>query len=339
MNRIWSALLTFGLMIVPVFAQEGEVRFGSVTTKKATVLKSQPRNLAANLQTVPAGTSLQWVERQKRGHWLRILVPKGSLGWVDENAVDIAPGPPPGVEASTIPLAATKCAAILSVCPADGCEHAGSAHAAMNQAKRTFATGQPITITFADLHLLQAAADAVVTQGQDIPDRSVIRDLQIDAGRSLGEGTAVQMTVFLAAGPEGPHPNTGESVNRNLKGSANNDFHIPVTESHGETEFDGVVTEMIPQGAASGSFRKIGWTLLKLQSLRTSQRQTKIVGGLFYDNAHVVNPDPQNPIASQPKRFSLWEIHPIAQFLVCKRPANNCLIDTDSDWTPLETFK
>ena len=49
-----------------------------------------------------------------------------------------------------------------------------------------------------------------------------------------------------------------------------------------------------------------------------------------------VNGDAQNPLQSQPKRFSLWEIHPVSQFLVCKRTANNCDIDTDSDWTPLE---
>ncbi len=337
---MYRLLLTYlGLCLVPLVAQESEVRFDSITTKQATVLKSRPSNSAATLKAVAAGVPLQWVERQTRDHWLRILVPGGSLGWVNENAIKIVPSALAAPRDSSVTPAQLPCAADLNACQPQGCAIAGSARAAMNRAKRSFSAAAPASITMADFQLLQSAADGVVVQGHDIQDRSVLRHLRVGARRILGEGTAVRLQAHLAFGPGAPRPNTGESVNCGLSGPANNDFHIPVTESAQQTEYEAVVTEMIPQGAVPGSVRHPGWSLNKLDALRASQRQVKIVGTLFYDNAHVVNPDAQNPLPSQPRRFSLWEIHPISQFLVCKRVANNCVLEKSSDWTPLENWK
>jgi hypothetical protein len=64
----------------------------------------------------------------------------------------------------------------------------------------------------------------------------------------------------------------------------------------------------------------------------------RITGQLFYDNAHFPNGDSSHPISGQPKRFSLWEIHPISTIEVCKRANNSCDVSKDSDWTPLESF-
>jgi hypothetical protein len=79
-------------------------------------------------------------------------------------------------------------------------------------------------------------------------------------------------------------------------------------------------------------------TIATLQTLLTSGRMVRITGQLFYDNAHFPNRDSSHPIGGQPKRFSLWEIHPISAFGVCKRTNNSCDVSNDSDWTPLESF-
>jgi hypothetical protein len=44
-----------------------------------------------------------------------------------------------------------------------------------------------------------------------------------------------------------------------------------------------------------------------------------IEGGLFYDNLHFANGDASIPMPGRPKRFSLWEIHPVTSVKVCQK--------------------
>lgn len=67
---------------------------------------------------------------------------------------------------------------------------------------------------------------------------------------------------------------------------------------------------MIPQIA-----KPAGWDSVTLN--RLAGKQVPPVGGLSYDNEHLVNDGPAHPKSGQPKRFSLWEIHPITAFYVC----------------------
>jgi hypothetical protein len=57
------------------------------------------------------------------------------------------------------------------------------------------------------------------------------------------------------------------------------------------------------------------------------------VGGLTYDNEHLVNGDAQHPKSGQPKRISLWEIHPITAFYVCG--TGTCDPARTEQWVPL----
>jgi len=90
---------------------------------------------------------------------------------------------------------------------------------------------------------------------------------------------------------------------------------------------------MIPQD------RPYGWTIAKLNKIRTLGRMIKVTGGLFYDNLHTVNNDAANPVGGQPARFSLWEIHPITKFHVCNKANNSCDPATSSDWKTLNAFQ
>ena len=60
-----------------------------------------------------------------------------------------------------------------------------------------------------------------------------------------------------------------------------------------------------------------------------------IRGGLFYDSGHIVNTD-ENSTLREPKRFTLWEIHPVTAVLVCVRANGKCDPDTPTDWIPLK---
>jgi hypothetical protein len=116
-------------------------------------------------------------------------------------------------------------------------------------------------------------------------------------------------------------------VNCHLTGSANNDFHIPIAAHPGDSELDAIVVEMIPQS------RHPGWTVRKLRTIAREHTQVRVTGQLMYDNAHLVNDDPDNILPRQPKRFSLWEIHPVTKFEVCELENVKGFCD---DWMPLE---
>ena len=127
----------------------------------------------------------------------------------------------------------------------------------------------------------------------------------------MGEGHLVTVTGYLVGDP---HPNDHETVNCNLTGKDNNDFHIPLADSPAKTPFEGIVVEAIPQG------RKAGWTDTKMKKIVKAKQRVMITGQLFYDNAHRVRMNDNPSLRNQPQRFSLWEVHPVNEFLVCTTP-------------------
>lgn len=152
--------------------------------------------------------------------------------------------------------------------------------------------------------------------------------------KKVSEGSYAQLTGFLAipeskSGP--PKANTsGESVNCKLTGTDVNDFHINIVSSPTATEFDGVVVEMIPQD------RDAGWTLSKLKQAQKKKIQVRVRGNLMLDNKHRVNGSGKDD-HGQPKRSSLWELHPVMEFDVCTQ--KKCAPESDTGWEALEDWK
>jgi hypothetical protein len=205
-----------------------------------------------------------------------------------------------------------------------GCSGEDSPHGLANKLKRTAPPeGAPTTLNFDTFSQLQSAAVDLVDQGVEIEptDRDKIKSIETAEG-TVGEGSRVRLTAFLSEGK--PHANTGESVNCNLPTEANNDIHVSVSESKNASEFDGIVVEMIPQD------RPTKWTSKNVSKLRG--KLLLIEGGLFYDNLHFANGDAADPVPRQPKRFSLWEIHPVVSVKVCNKANNQCDPDRVSDW-------
>jgi len=158
-----------------------------------------------------------------------------------------------------------------------------------------------------------------------------LTDLKVSAG-AVSEGDRVRIVAYIPKGQDGLHANkAGESVNCNLKKPYDNDFHIPVVAAAGDTEFQGIVVEMIPQARPSA------WTIDALKDLQAKSTQVLVEGGLSYDKVHYVSDDPDHPFKDEPNRMSLWEIHPITDFLVCRQ--DHCDPNRQSDWTALEALQ
>jgi hypothetical protein len=327
-------LLITALFTVPLFVASSVVAledtpvFGKVTTTKKTALKTGPNAHAAVATTVDANTDLRWVMGGRRGKYVRVMIPKGPSGWVleaDVKKVAEADLASIALEGSAQPCVTPETLNACTTTKPTGCSPAGSAHGLVNRLKRTVPPqGTPTTLTFDTFSQLQSAAVDLVDQGVEIPpaERDKIKSIETTEG-TVGEGSRVRLVAFLSDGT--PHANSGESVNCNLKRQANNDIHISVTEKKDGSEFEGIVVEMIPQD------RPANWTSSKLDQLHG--KVLLIEGGLFYDNLHVTNEDEDNPVPGQPKRFSLWEIHPVTSLKVCKKPkVSQCDPDRSSDW-------
>ena len=142
----------------------------------------------------------------------------------------------------------------------------------------------------------------------------------------------MQITGFIIGLPNRPSANKGESVNCRLAGAANNDFHIPIARQSEDSEFEGIVVEIIPQDRASE------WTIKKLRRISKEERQVLVRGQLLYDNKHRINDDPENDLPGQPKRFSLWEIHPVTEFYICLKESCD-VANVATEWTKLENVQ
>jgi len=231
------------------------------------------------------------------------------------------------------PKHTTTCAVTaddLGGCPATGCADpkTEAAHALVNRMKRHKPTGPTTDLIFNDLLSLQTQANKLVGQDKELDKdaRDKLAGMKVKGG-NVSEGDSVRLVAFVVGTPKA---NSGESVNCNLKGQANNDFHIPVVAEAGDSDFTGIVAEMIPQT------RNPGWTLPKLHALAGTDRMVRITGQLFYDNIHRVNDDESDPQSGQPARSSLWEIHQVTAFDVCMDD-KPCKISEDAGWKPLES--
>jgi hypothetical protein len=262
---------------------------------------------------------------------MRVTTPKGKK-WVDRRF--LTTDAPVELEPRTFalpPMPAAKkakpgCPTSLEQCTALGCAEEGTSHGFLNTAKHGPAQGALKKLTFAQFEALQDAADEEVGQGAQLSeeDRQTIRKLKVGS-QTLGEGNLVSIVGFIGGKP---HPNGGESVNCGLKGLANNDIHISIVPEAGDEEFDGIVVEMIPQE------RPAGWSPSALGKVKKANQKVMVVGQLFYDSVHRVNKNAKKPIGGQPKRMSLWELHPVSEFYVCT--ADDCSASSKKGWTKLE---
>jgi len=233
------------------------------------------------------------------------------------------------------------CFESLAECPVIGCADPDSPNALVNALKHHMPSrGNPVKLSIEDFATLQDRAGSALGEKAektdlDKSDRKKLIGLRLSRNRKVSEGDLVRLLGYVVGLPNRPKASGRESVNCRLSGVANNDFHIPIGPDPDSTEFDGVVVEMIPQA------RNPGWTVAKLRRVARDHRPVIVEGQLFYDNKHRVNDDPDNVLGGEPKRLSLWEIHPIKAFYVCMAANKKCRSENvkTQQWMRLEQIK
>ncbi len=294
----------------------------TVVVSREANLRSTPSTALAPVRLLIAGETLTLVTITPVNSYYHVRTTQNEEGWVYRTLVKIggtAPAPPPSGPVPLTPGATCGQGIEIVVhpaCPAVGTHGQNLAYSATsdaglrNMAKRHLPDPacSPKPLSLDDLHSLQnyidnTFADARTTKTAFQPTRSLTKIATFDGARS--EGDVVRLSAYLTvARDEG-----AESVN--CEGNDGVDIHINIgPKSPHPTEYDGVVAEMIPQLTRPG-----GWDSSTLNSL--AGKQILVVGALTYDNEHFVNDNPAAPKTGQPKRFALWEIHPITAFYVC----------------------
>ena len=223
-------------------------------------------------------------------------------------------------------LGATK---IDSACGAVG---SGGKEANQNQAKNNFcATAPSKPIAIPDMVALQKKAQAI--KGINFGNLDV-HPLTSKPGPvvnrkplvALGEGNEVVLQGYvLIARQEGAESvNCGESV-PNIPDY--HDIHISIVDAAANTdECSGAVVEMTPH------HRPAAWTQGNVQSVAGKHLLVRVTGQLMFDSSHTPC---TGGVASEgdPRRASLWEVHPIYKFEVCS--SGDCV---DTGWKTLEDW-
>lgn len=197
---------------------------------------------------------------------------------------------------------------------------------AQDRAKNNFCVGgDPVVLTWDVYPKLQAAAEQALGGANYKPpaDREPLTHLFEWKGHRIGEGSYVQLVAYVDRARYSD-VEKGESVNCNLAGNANNDVHIPLIQKPGDEECTSVTAEMSPH------YRPDSWTPSNLNHITVPIR---VSGQLFFDAAHRPCSDGK---VENPKRQSVWEIHPVYAVDVCTN--KRCDPAKDRDWQPLNEY-
>jgi hypothetical protein len=170
---------------------------------------------------------------------------------------------------------------------------------------------------------------------------------------SLGEGNIYTVIAYLYFAEDTSKgtptvPANSETANCKLTAPNTFDYHLGLGfDSHlaanarsthpkaGDAAFsalekDSVVAEMTP------NTRHANWTFSRVNALQG--QQVKVVGQLMVDNVHFNRNDDCHFSSAQAGcwRSTVWEIHPITQFYVCKATSGCTASSPASDWTNLD---
>jgi hypothetical protein len=223
-----------------------------------------------------------------------------------------------------------------------GIEGSGGKEAEQNAVKNNFCANDPVTVlSFARFKELQSAVeqDPSINFGDRANKGSHGPTVDRAPLTALGEGTLVQVRAYvLAAKQEGKESvNCGAKFDKVANKNAFHDIHISLVETselanpsspaeERANECQGSVVEMIPH------YRPPEWTAAAMNRVRDSHLPVRVTGQLFFDSSHVPCAA-DKPVRTNPKRFSLWEIHPIYQVEVCTADCN-----AEGTWLALEEW-
>jgi hypothetical protein len=189
---------------------------------------------------------------------------------------------------------------------------------AESKAKNNFcaATRGLRSISYDDLIALQNRSTNVP---KNLNDRSILAQ--------MGEGDYVSYIAFIKEAHYSD-VKAGEAVNCNIPGNSTNDIHIVLmNDADDKDECRSTTAEMSPH------YRPAEWTPGNLNALQ--DHPVRIQGQLFYDGSHTPCTASSRP---NPKRISLWEIHPVYSVDVCSEDTIEACSTGGAQWTPLAQY-
>jgi hypothetical protein len=151
------------------------------------------------------------------------------------------------------------------------------------------------------------------------------------------KGTATVASHSETANCRLPGANTfdyhlGLGFDSALAASARSTHPKPGAPAFTKLEKQSVVAEMTPYT------RHPKWTFARVNALQG--QQVKVVGQLMVDNIHFNKNDDCHFSPAQAKcwRSTVWEIHPVTQFYVCKASGGCTASSPAGDWTNLDNL-
>ena len=144
-----------------------------------------------------------------------------------------------------------------------------------------------------------------------VPSNSETSNCKLTAPNTFDYHLGLGFDPALAASARSTHPKPGDAA-------------FTALEKHS------VVAEMTPYT------RHAKWTFDRVNALQG--QQVKVVGQLMVDNIHFNKNDDCHfsPARASCWRSTVWEIHPITQFYVCKASGGCTVSSPASDWTNLD---
>ena len=323
-----------------VFSAAAHAQQATVT--RNTNLRPSASTSGASIELLTPPATVTLLSPTKRSGYYHVQAADGKKGWVWAKNVNVAATASTG--APVAPVAALAAAPGTEAvddpaCPAEGhTNRTGDAKQddeLRNRAKRFIARATPpVLLSLDDFKALQADTDA---DAANHVHKQLPRNLtgKHAGSHTVSEGDRVSVTGFLHRAENG---SAAESVN--CAGNDGRDIHLNINAMKPQATFNewtGIVVEAIPQVPLPG------WTqqerpkvVSALQAVRDAKLPVLAIGSLTYDNEHQVNSDKTHPRGTNPKRMSLWEIHPILEFFVC--PANDTC-DASTPQTKWQTLK
>jgi hypothetical protein len=149
-----------------------------------------------------------------------------------------------------------------------------------------------------------------------LPDRTMLK--------KLGEGQYVSYVAFIKDAHYSD-VGAGEAVNCNIPGNTTNDIHIVLLKDPNDDECLSTTAEMSPH------YRPPDWTPENLLKA-SAGHPVRVQGHLFFDGSHTPCSGNSRP---NPKRASLWEIHPVYSVDVCGQTTIAECQSSTAEWIPL----
>ncbi len=248
---------------------------------------------------------------------------------------------PPGCEVPWKEIAVDHL--ITMECGREG-KSEGGPGANQNRMKNNLcATNEPVSLSYGDFSAMQRKANRrrekeadfnFGTRQHPIRNRAKLRDFYTTKdGTTVGEGVVVRHSGFLAEARKARIGTSGESVNCKLTEKDENDIHIDIVRRPSDSPCLSVTAEMIPH------FRPDSWTPENLNHIRDLRLPVRVTGHLFFDSSHTPCVGTKSPGPGHPLRVSVWEIHPVYKFEVCRnRTKASCPEGDTAVWLDLHEW-